>query len=687
MAKLRTIILLLTLTLIGPGLATADDSAPSSSAPLTNVAQIRRLTSITASKNLPVLLRGVMLTDCDPRGRAIILADQTGAIYLRGTSISLRSYRRGDLLEIEGVSDPGQFAPMVRVNRVQKLGVTTTPPPQPVSYHQLLTGALDAQWVELRGVVRRYIAPAKDSDVFRILVGVDGGVLPARGPLPIDPNLKEDAEVVIQAVCLYQFNQRRQVLTPILQMAAGTNAIVVRPAPANPFAAPIRSAATLYQFSPDAPAGHRVHVRGVVLYAEPGAQIWIRDATSGLRILARQEEPLQPGDEIDVLGFPVYGAASPLLEDATYLKIGSKPAPLPAVITNLATAFDHEDNLIQIDAQLTQVQPSIDGQVLSLANEGTVLRAILKQPTAAPWLPGSKIRVTGICSVIHDDPRPMIGVWQPQSFQILLRNPDDVVVLSQPPWWNTKRLTWGLAAASALLLLATGVVVFVSRQRLKEQSHRRAMAETEFAAILTERNRVAREIHDTLAQGLAATSVQLRLAKKQASSDPEKLQHHIDSAQQLVRDSLEEARSSIWNMRSQVLETGDLVAAVNGILKQMADGTEVRGALEVIGRPRRFAPVIENNLLRVGQEAITNAARHSGAKHVKVFLEFGEKQFRLTVTDDGVGFDPDQPPPTTGGFGLVGMKERATEVKGTLHVRSQPDQGTEITLTLPLSGE
>jgi signal transduction histidine kinase len=250
-----------------------------------------------------------------------------------------------------------------------------------------------------------------------------------------------------------------------------------------------------------------------------------------------------------------------------------------------------------------------------------------------------------------------------------------------------KHTAYVLTCASVGLLIAIAAIVLQSRTRLQEQAHRRAMAEAEFATILTERNRVAREIHDTLAQGLVATSVQLRLAKKSAANDPDSMGHHLDAAQQLVRDSLEEARNSIWNMRSQVLETGDLVSALKGILKQMADGVELRTHFEVAGRARRFSPVIENNVLRFGQEAITNAVKHAEAKHLNVMLEFGEKHFQLRVWDDGRGFDPSQPPPSTGSFGLMGMKERAAELKGELKIRSGRGEGAEVSLSVPLAGE
>jgi signal transduction histidine kinase len=165
------------------------------------------------------------------------------------------------------------------------------------------------------------------------------------------------------------------------------------------------------------------------------------------------------------------------------------------------------------------------------------------------------------------------------------------------------------------------------------------------------------------------------------------LHHSIDSAQQLVRSSLDEARNSIWNMRSQVLENGDLASALQGILKQMVEGSEMKAAFEVTGKARRLVPALESNALRVGQEAITNAAKHAQAKNISVRLDYSEKIFRLTVSDDGRGFDPASPPPSEGGFGLVGMRERAAKLKGELKITSTPGRGTEVSFNLPLVAE
>jgi signal transduction histidine kinase len=554
---------------------------------------------------------------------------------------------------------------------------------------------MDAQWVEVRGVIRRCleappVAPA-DTDIWRLVIAMDGGNVFVGIPTPKDPRAQVDAEVRLCGICLYRCNQKRQVLTPVLKVPTGVPIRLEKEAPTNPFAAPVRAADSLLLFAPENVVGHRIHVQGVVTCAQPGISVWIRDSTAGLRIQTDQDQALQPGDELDVLGFPVYGRSSLVLEDASFRKTGHRPPPPPLTITNFNAAFDHEYDLLVTEAKLTGIQPTLGGAALTLDLNGAIFKAVVQltatQPIPPEWQPGSKVRITGICSIAHDEFRTLMGIWHPQTFQIQLRSPDDLKVIVPPPWWTYRHINIFLGAAAGGLLLAISLVALFARRRLREQNHQRLMAEREFAAILSERNRLAREIHDTLAQGLVATSVQLQLAKKQVDAEDRPLNQHLDTAQQLVRGSLEEARNSIWNMRSQILEAGDLASALTGILKQMAEGTELKTALEIIGRPRRLAPVFESNLLRIGQEAITNAVRHAQAKQITVKMEFGEKQFQLIVTDDGRGFDSSTLPRRNGGFGLMGLRERTAELKGELNIRSSPGHGSEIIFCLPLSGE
>jgi signal transduction histidine kinase len=225
--------------------------------------------------------------------------------------------------------------------------------------------------------------------------------------------------------------------------------------------------------------------------------------------------------------------------------------------------------------------------------------------------------------------------------------------------------------------------MLASRRRLKEQEHRRAMAETEFTAILSERNRVAREIHDTLSQSLGAISVQLELARGHANEISPPARNYLGAALRLARAALAEARDSIWNMRSQVLEKRDLGQALEGILVQMTEDTGVMPNMRVEGASRRLPPVIENNLLRVGQEAITNASKHAKPTRIDVTLAFDGRTVRLAVEDDGVGFVMgSQPNGDRRTFGLVGIKERAELLGGTVEIKSAPGQGTRVVVAV-----
>ncbi len=681
----------------GFGVSAAGRAQTSPSAPLevlTNAAQVLRLTAAEAAQARPVRLRGVVVDESQPRERALILMDASASIYVYAATNIFAPYHAKYLLELSGVTSAGEYAPCVLATRARSLGMRELPPARRVTYQELITGALDAQYVQLSGVVRQCWPAQTNDTTWRIELAADGGTLPVRLPLPQNPQIQVDAEVTIQAVCLYEFNQRRQALSPVLQVPQGGTVGLIREAPADPYAAPVHTAVSLLQYSPDIPFGHRVHVAGVVTSSQPGFLVWIRDESSGLRIQIRQTDDWQPGDKIEALGFPGYGSSTPVLEDAIARKFSSGTPPAALPLAHPDEAYAHQDDLVSLPARLRDLQPVLNGLELTLEQNTTVFKAVLRppmsagQPVAWPaWQPGSRVQVAGICDVIYDETKPVMGIWHPQTFQILLRSPADVTVLQWPSWWTAVHIMFLLGGVAGISLMVSGGVLWVARRRMADQVRRRTMAETEFSAILSERNRLAREIHDTLAQGLTATSVQLQLAKIHAAGASPSVGRYLDQALQMVRDSLEEARNSIWNMRPQVLETGNLAGALKNILKQLSDGIVAETSFDVTGRERRLSAVIETNVLRLGQEAVTNAVKHAGATRLALRLEFGEKHFTLTVTDNGRGFDPARPPRSEGGFGLVGMHERAQALNGKLTIRSAANQGTELILRIPLLGE
>ena len=227
----------------------------------------------------------------------------------------------------------------------------------------------------------------------------------------------------------------------------------------------------------------------------------------------------------------------------------------------------------------------------------------------------------------------------------------------------------------ALLLVAVaGVVVLLLRLRLRR-------AEGEFRAVLGERNRIAREIHDTLAQGYVGVSVQLEvLSELLRHHKPEAAAKHLDQTRGYVREGLADARQSIWALRSQ--DSGETTLPVRLRRIVEADGGHgLEASFSLFGAYRPLPPETEREFLRVAQEAIHNVKKHAGARHLFVQLEYGQEEIALEVRDDGRGFAASEEMKSTPGhYGLTGMRERAASIGGTLEVTSEPGVGTTVRL-------
>jgi PAS domain S-box-containing protein len=199
----------------------------------------------------------------------------------------------------------------------------------------------------------------------------------------------------------------------------------------------------------------------------------------------------------------------------------------------------------------------------------------------------------------------------------------------------------------------------------------------EAASILEERNRMAREIHDTLAQAFTGILLHIGAATEQISKNPEKAQAHMETIDELARTGLAEARRSVTTLRPKLLEEGDLYRALNHLTAQMKSSTNTQIACEIIGVVYALSPDVENNLLRIGQEALTNAIKYAHASAIQLELVYEETQCLLKIKDDGQGFEVEQVY-LIKGFGLLGMSERVEQIGGELIIHSQPDLGTEI---------
>ncbi|PSB05889.1 histidine kinase [filamentous cyanobacterium CCP2] len=202
--------------------------------------------------------------------------------------------------------------------------------------------------------------------------------------------------------------------------------------------------------------------------------------------------------------------------------------------------------------------------------------------------------------------------------------------------------------------------------------------QAEAASIIEERNRMAREIHDTLAQAFTGILAQVGAAKQVLTDDVEATQAHLDLIKELARTGLSEARRSVVALRPQLLEEGSLQSALHRLVTQLrAAANDTTLYYEVKGTAYALSTEVESNLLRIGQEALTNVLKHANADEIRVELIYDRDQVCLRVQDNGQGFGVGNIPASEG-FGLLGMSERAERIGAQLTIRSQPGQGTEI---------
>jgi signal transduction histidine kinase len=203
------------------------------------------------------------------------------------------------------------------------------------------------------------------------------------------------------------------------------------------------------------------------------------------------------------------------------------------------------------------------------------------------------------------------------------------------------------------------------------------------AGVRDERERLAGEIHDTLAQSLAGIVAQLQAARTASATGRER---HLDTAAELARSTLVEARRSVQALRPEPLEGARLPDALANVAARWSEVTGVPAAVTTTGTPRQLHPEVEIALLRTGQEALANVGKHAAASRVGVTLSYMEDVVTLDVRDDGIGFDLVGLPEEVGdgsGFGLTGMRQRVGRVAGRLEIESAPGEGTAVSATVP----
>jgi signal transduction histidine kinase len=648
---------------------------------LTTASEIHRLKREEAERGYPVELRGVV-TSLLPEHQAFTMQDSSRGIYVKDHSESLSAPPRiGDFLQIEGVTEPGQFAPVVNARRIGNLGIGELPEAVHPSRDQLMNGSLDAQYVELRGV----ISSVQSNRV--TLLTPAGRIrieLRVAGLKPEDNGQFGDALVRLRGCLFATWDYvTHQVKAGEIRLL-GAEVAVDQPPPVDLFSTPAKTVAQLFLFDPQASVFQRVKVSGQLIHVQEPVY-FMMDGKDGIRFEAKQTTVLRVGDLVEVVGFPELGSG-PVLREAVARKTARAPLPEPRLLApdELAGA-GLDSTLVRVKAVLVSQQTTSSGQALEMRVGLRSFLAVLPGPSAGPMpVPeGSQLELTGTFATQGVNP-------EVASFGLLLNSPADVKVLARPPWWTLERLFYILGALACVLATT---LLWISQLRrkvgqrtaeLEVQIRERQRLEQQ-RVMEQERARIAQDLHDELGSGLTEITM-LGARAGAASAGPDTRVSYLAQMGSKAREMVMALDEIVWAMNP----THDSLASMTSYFSLYAE--RFLGLANIAWRLERpfgadNCPVNSRHrhqLFLAFKEALNNVVRHSGASEVRVNIHVDRGQVRLTVADNGRGWaEGDR---TQDMDGLGNMRTRLEKMGGRFNIQSQPGAGTVVSFDLPLNG-
>jgi signal transduction histidine kinase len=662
---------------------------------LTHIRDIRALSPEEGARGYPVRVRGTITYLDEDWPSGLIVHDGTAGQFVLYTQDYFRTHprltlRNGDLVEVEGHTVRGGFAPNVDPTLVRLLGRGSLPRAQRLSYTALLSGRYDCEYVEMVGIGQR-VWPEPPAGVSFLEVATEGGIVRAslRGGTAADGTRFVDARLRLRGNVGALFGEEGQLRGVSLLAGQAADVVVEEPPPA-PFSLPLRSISSLFRYSAHGEVDRRLRVRGVVAAQRRGRPAEVEDFTSNMkfrdvrhvfylrddsgaaRVETTQETALEPGDLVEVAGFPMVTPTRPALRNAVYRTVGRADQPSATPLSwARPLAPERDAELVSAEAHVLGMVAGPTERALVLQMAETPFEAVLDAEGSAGSLDGfakgSLVSVTGIYAY-QSGPPP--------SFRLLLRSPADVALVSPAPWW-TLRHTGVVVVVLALFAAATAL-------RMRTVASRHLLEREQYRATLAERTRLARELHDTVEQGLAGIKLQLEAVSGSLEDSPQAALRSLGIAREMLRYSMEEARRSVLDLRSQALEDRDVAGALRDFAERMTAGTPLRAQVRVIGTPRPLDASLEHHLFRIGVEALTNAIKHSRAAHrVDVELRFGPHGVDLVVSDDGGGFVALGSDVPGEHFGLRGIRERVDKLGGALRLESPAGGGARLAVSVP----
>jgi signal transduction histidine kinase len=675
--------LLLSLMLCFPCLTSGAELPAAEVRPIREIQTASTIEPFVESK---VTTQGVVTWVEGREGHVYYIQDSSGGLLV--TQEKVAGPKLAERVRVTGLLARGDFAPVIKQAQHQSLGIAALPDAARASGGGLLNGSFNAERVETDGWIRSAemidattMVGLLDSGASRIsfrihnvktlnpekLIAAKAWVRGVASPVRSRGTIRQLVEVQVLANGEEDLRLEQRETAPPWTLAP----------------TPLRNA---FQYHPGQTRGERLHVRGKVVMVADGIA-WLHDGDAGLAMRGADAAKVSPGDQVEAVGFRDLEDFLPVLSDVVIRpddgpEILLRPKQIEAA--SLREGLHHGDFvsvtghlLDRIDAPIGRADRRL---VLALQSDHGVFTAELDAPGSdllAQLETGCLLRVTGISSVQTD----MTG--ESTGFKMLLPDAASITVVEAAPYFTPRRLLILLSITLAILLAAALWAYFLTRRNLSLRAEMR-----EKVAVSTERSRLARDLHDTLEQGLTAIHLQLHGIGPSQEEASGETQERLGVARRLVQQCHSEIRRSIWNLRSEALEHFDLGDALQRAAQSLFLGSRTRVEFRQNNVETKIPQLIGDNVLKIGQEAITNALKHADASVLRIHLTTTRDRISLTVSDDGGGFTPSAAPDgRTGHFGLMGMGERTERIGGKLHITSQPGKGTTIRIEVPLGVE
>ncbi len=662
------------------------DTGPETLPVLTAASEVHQLNREEAQRGYPVNIQGVV-TCVLPERQAFTIQDATRGLYVVDSSES-RSVppEIGEYLEVEGKTDPSLFAPIVDADRVRDLGAGRLPQPVHPAWEQLMNGSLDAQYVELQGIVT-----SVSTNGVTLFTG-DGQLkleLKVIGIKTAELERYEDAVVRVRGCLFASWDYvTHQVKVGEIRVY-GAEISVDQPAPTDLFSLPLKTVAELLQFNPQAGVFQRVKVSGQIIYSQ-APEYYLMDDKNGVQFVLKKPVPgLEAGDLVEVVGFPGLSGASPLLHEAVARKIGQATRPKARKLQpdNLIHA-EYDSTLVAVDGLLVSVRETPAGQALEMRSGVRTFMARLntRDDSVHSLAPGTRLELAGV--YLGEGGNRAVG-QDITSFELLLNSPADIKVLARPPWWTLERLLVMMGVLVCVLAAAALWITQLHRQveqrtrELEAQIRQRQNVEHQ-RAMEQERARIAQDLHDELGSGITEISMLAARARSTTAPD-ERRNHYLEQAREKAREMVTALDEIVWAMNPKHDSLASLVSYFCLYADRFLGLANIAWRLE--GMPGTPDPMVDSRhrhqLFLAFKEALTNVVRHADASEVRLSIQAEQGQVRLTVADNGRGFSSGVH--TEEMDGVANMQARIEKLGGRFEIASEAGHGTTVRFYMPLS--